>query len=70
MSNTRISVEKSHKDGMWLASIDMTLGEGQNLSFTYMVPVKPDRTIVEMEHGLLADAHRLLGEIIQRSPTL
>lgn len=66
MSNTRVSVEKSHKEGMWLASIDMTLGEGQNLSFTYMTPVKPDQTVVEMEHHLLSQAHRLLGEMIQR----
>lgn len=65
MSNTRISVEHSHREGFWLASVDMDLGDGQRFLFNYLTPIDPQQTIAGMDKYLIREAHRILGEMIQ-----
>lgn len=66
MANTKISVEKSDKEGFWLASIDKDLGESQRLLFSYLVPIKPHQTVSELEEFLMSEAHKQLENFLGR----
>lgn len=65
MSNTRLSVSHSHKKGLWLATLDMDMGEGQSLIFSYLTPNTPGQTIDGLETLMIREAHRILGEMMK-----
>ncbi|OCZ64316.1 hypothetical protein A7P23_27675 [Achromobacter xylosoxidans] len=59
-SNTRVTVENGG-EGLWLATIDMDLGKGQRFTFSSLVPIAAEQTVVGIQHELLKQAHGLLA---------
>lgn len=65
---TRISVERTEA-GEWLATLDMDLGKGQQLTFRTLIPLSPELTVPELQHSLIQHARDLLTQMADDNRT-